>query len=87
MSDGCGGDAEMMEGKDISRDLEYHIARADRNYLKDGIHRAVITTPGCYMVTTVERAEKTIGDTLYRTDRRPHEPAQMQCFAVYGGMK
>ena len=61
----------QSEGKDISSDLEHHIARADRNYLKDGIHRAVITTPGCYMVTTVDKAEKTMGATLYRTDSKP----------------
>ena len=75
-----------MTGKDISQDLDLRITQAERRFLADGLHRAVITTPQCYMVTTVERAEKTIGDTLYRTDSRPKQPAQMQCFAVYGGM-
>ena len=86
MSGGCGGDAQMS--KDIAHDLEYHIIRAERGYLQDGIHRAVIETPGCYMVTTTDRAEKTMGATLYRTDRRPEQPATIQCFAVYtGGQK
>ena len=86
MSDGCGGDAEMMEGKDISRDLEYHIAFAERRFLATGIHRVVITTHGSYLVSPLdEKSLNSAGTILYRTDRRPKEPAQMQCFAVYTG--
>lgn len=78
-----GGGDETMTGKDISQDLGLRIAQAERRFLADGLHRAVITTPGCYMVTLIEKAEKSI---LYRTDQRPAKPPTMQCFAVYGGM-
>ena len=87
MSDCCGGDAEMMEGKDISRDLGYHAAFAERRFLDTGIHQVVIETPGTYMVSPLdEKSLQSAGAILYRTDRRPHEPATMQCFAVHGGM-
>ena len=77
----------QSEGKDISRDLDYHIAFAERRFLDTGIHRVVITTKGSYLVSPLdEKSLNSSGTILYRTDSRPKQPARMQCFAVYGGI-
>ncbi len=74
--------------KNIACDLGYHTAFAERRFLATGIHQVVIETPGSYLVSPLdEKSLKSAGAILYRTDQRPQEPAQMQCFAVYGGMK
>ena len=73
--------------KDISRDLDYQIAFAERLFLATGIHQAVITSPGSYLVSPLDKNTlNSAGTILCRTDRRPEQPATMQCFAVYTGV-